>query len=398
MQGDVGKRLGFAAAPGRVEQDCRASHQRTAQRMLWRCELESALAQVCSGPRICRAEHRGGAEQRRDRELVAGICGFGELWRHLNRGGARGQQHLYCLALKSALRRCRQCVAHCLAYEVVAEGQSAVHLGEKVQAKQLVDCSEQGRRRRFEHRAQIGECESPPEYRRDASDLTRLGRHTRKAVAHAVANSRREASREQNADTGIDLNETFLQEPEDQLDQEKWVAPSSLGDLQQGGIRFGADDVRDHLRDGCIVELPEAQALCSDRIGEAPDGASELRRRLVGAEREQPDDRKAGQPLGQRAYGREAPVVGPLQIIEADEDGRLERGSLEQGLQVLQKPISLLREHVQITQGASVQERRFALDQCVDQRAHRDEVIIGLDDSGCDAEAGRSRRGSRVLE
>ena len=71
----------------------------------------------------------------------------------------------------------------------------------------------------------------------------------------------------------------------------------------------------------------------------------------AGAEGQHPPDRQRRQ-LGRKTPQRgQGPAVSPLQIIKADHDGLAESSPLQQRLDVLEQPVTLLGRRVRLPEG-----------------------------------------------
>ena len=69
----------------------------------------------------------------------------------------------------------------------------------------------------------------------------------------------------------------------------------------------------------------------------ARGGGAQLRRRLAGAEGQQPQDRRGGQARGQEAQAGDRPRVGPLEVVEQHDRGRRGGGLAQVALGVAQE-------------------------------------------------------------
>ena len=128
------------------------------------------------------------------------------------------------------------------------------------------------------------------------------------------------------------------------------------------------------------------------------DRAEELRRALLGAEGEDPGDRQVGEADGQRAQRRRGPAVGPLQVVERDQQRPVECGALEHRLQVLQQPVPLLGQRAKLPQPGSLEQRARAVEQRGHQRSELDDPGAGLGRAGADPEREPSRDPGRLRQ
>ena len=126
------------------------------------------------------------------------------------------------------------------------------------------------------------------------------------------------------------------------------------------------------------------------------DRAEELRRALVGAEGEDPGDRQVREADGQRAQRRCGPAVGPLQVVERDQQRPVECGALEHRLQVLQQPVPLLGQRVKLPQPGSLEQRVRAIEQRGHQRSELDDPGARLGGADADPEREPSRHPCRL--
>ncbi len=151
------------------------------------------------------------------------------------------------------------------------------------------------------------------------------------------------------------------------------------------------------MGDGGVVERAE-----DDRLGAAVvemlDRAAQRRRALAGAKGEDPGDGHAGDADGQRAQRRRGSAVGPLQVVERDQQRPSERGALEHRLQVLQQPVSLLGQRVKVPQPGSFEQRMRAVEERGHQRGELDDPRTGLGRTATDPEREPSRDPCRLRQ
>ena len=100
----VGELAGLVHAPGGMEQDRGLREQRPAQCVVARGELQSPPAEVGTGPGVGARQCLAGAQQDRDRLLVAGLGARRDLRRHLDRRGAGGHEQASAASRSSARR------------------------------------------------------------------------------------------------------------------------------------------------------------------------------------------------------------------------------------------------------------------------------------------------------
>ena len=112
-------------------------------RMVVRCQLEGALAELGGGARVGRDERLCGVEQRRNRNLVPGLGARRQLHRDLDRQGAVVEQHTGCLAVECTAGGDRHAGPDGLAGDVVPERQLLIALDQQVRFEQLTDRRQQ---------------------------------------------------------------------------------------------------------------------------------------------------------------------------------------------------------------------------------------------------------------
>ena len=122
--------------------------------------------------------------------------------------------------------------------------------------------------------------------------------------------------------------------------------------------------------------------------------APNLGRSLTGTKGDHPADRYRRQTRRQGAKRRRRAAVGPLNVIEADQQGPIERGPLKQGFEILQEPISLLRRSVRVAQRGAFEDRGRALEQGLHQHRKLDDSVGGVGHTAADSyrQAARHRR------
>jgi hypothetical protein len=131
-------------------------------------------------------------------------------------------------------------------------------------------------------------------------------------------------------------------QPAEELDQKEWTGVHPFRLLQQLLVRLSAEDVGRNIGDGLTVQRPEADELRA-RLEQLLLRLYRCRGPLVRAEGQYPRHRQRAEPLGQLSHGQGETAAGPLEVVEADEQGVGERSFLEERLQVVEKPEHLLR-------------------------------------------------------
>ena len=128
------------------------------------------------------------------------------------------------------------------------------------------------------------------------------------------------------------------------------------------------------------------------------DGAPQVAARLDGAEGQHPADRQGSQAGRQGAYRCPGAAVGPLQVVEADQDRLAQGGLLEQRLDVLQQPVTLLAGGVRIPECGTLEQRLRPPEQRVHQHGQLYGRVAGLGHAVADSETASLRGRGGVLD
>ena len=131
--------------------------------MVARRELQRAAAEIGAGAGVGGRERLAGAQQDRDRLLVAGLCARRDLRGDLDGRGAGRQQHVGGLAIERPPGRHRDALTDRLAGNVVPKGEAVAALDKHPGVDELLHRSEQRRRGPVEHTGQVGEGEAAAE-------------------------------------------------------------------------------------------------------------------------------------------------------------------------------------------------------------------------------------------
>ena len=192
--------------------------------MVARCELECASAEIGAGAGVGGRERLAGAQEDRDRLLVAGLCARRDLRCHLDGCGAGRQEHVGGLAVDRSPGRHRDALTDGLAGDVVPEGQAFAALDEHPGVDQLLHGSEQCRRGPVEHVGQVGEGEAAAERGGDHGGLASGRGQPAQALAHREPDAARQTRLDQLGPTGDDADQVLVPQAGQQLDQHERAA------------------------------------------------------------------------------------------------------------------------------------------------------------------------------
>jgi hypothetical protein len=221
------------------------------------------------------------------------------------------------------------------------------------------------------------------------------GENGAEALSHRDANAAGQARLHQFGLTGDNADEVFVAEARDQLREHERAAVRVPDEVEKRVVGLGVHDVLGHLGHGGVVERAEGDRLGAAAV-EVLDRAEQRRRAPARAEGEDPGDRQGREADGQRAQRRCGPAVGPLQIVERDQQRPIECRALEHRLQILQQPISLLRQRVKLPKPGSVEQRVRAVEERGHQRSELDDPRAGLGGADADPERKPSRNPCRL--
>ena len=180
-----------------------------------------------------------------------------------------------------------------------------------------------------------------------------------------------------------DPDQSLFSESREELDQEEWATGRPLGHLEQLGVRFCSQDVGRHLCDPVGIQRSKCYLRRSLTLQELHRAANR-RRSLARSKGYHPADRQRGQVGRQGAKSRGRPAVGRLDVVQADEERLLECGPFQQGLEVLQQPISLFRRSVGVRQCRTFEKGRSAFEQGLDQHRHLHHGVGWISHTGTD--------------
>jgi len=189
----------------------------------------------------------------------------------------------------------------------------------------------------------------------------------------------------------------LLPESGEQFHEKERVSPHAFGQGQQGVVGHGAEDVGRHVGDGGPVEAPENR-LAGSVAEQFGDSAPQVTARLGGAEGQHPADRQGSQAGRQGAYRCPGAAVSPLHVVEADQDRLAQGGLLEQCLDVLQEPVTLLARGARIPECRSFEHRLRPPEQRVHQYGQLHGRIAGLGHAVADRETATPRGRGGVLD
>ena len=181
--------------------------------------------------------------------------------------------------------------------------------------------------------------------------------------------------------TGDDADQVLVAQPGQQLHEQERAAVRALDEVEQRVVGLGVDDVLGHLGDGVVVERAE-----DDPLGA---GVLEILDRAAGAAPSPGPGgrRRSRRPAGRRG-GRAAPAAPPRSRCRPTAGRRArsaaaaERGSLEHRLQVLQQPVPLLGQRVQLAP-RSLEQRLEPSNSAVISGASSTTLSTGLGRAGC---------------
>jgi hypothetical protein len=100
-----------------------------------------------------------------------------------------------------------------------------------------------------------------------------------------------------------------------------------------------------------------------------------LRRALARSGCDKPRDRAVGQPPRKLTERGSGAAIGPLHVVQADQQRVIQGRLAEQRLDVAQQPEPLLRHGMHITQCAPVDQRRVGTEQGLHQRRQLDNAV-----------------------
>ena len=208
----VRERTRLVDAARGMEQDGGLGEQRPAQGVVARRKLERAPAEIGAGPGIGGRERLAGAQQDRDRLLVARLGARRDLRGDLDGRGAGRQEHVGGLAVERPPGRHRDALADGLAGDVVPKGEPVAALDEHPAVDQLLHWPEQCRRGPVEHVGQVGEGEPAAERSSDRRSLSSGRGDAAQALAHRRADATGQTRLDQLCLTGDNADQILVAE------------------------------------------------------------------------------------------------------------------------------------------------------------------------------------------
>ncbi len=126
--------------------------------------------------------------------------------------------------------------------------------------------------------------------------------------------------------------------------------------------------------------------------------APQVGRPLTGPKSDDPADRYRRQPGRQGAERRRRAAVGPLEVIEAYQEGRIECGALQERFEILKQPISLLGRGVCVAQCGPFEDRWRALQEGLEQHGQLDDGVGWVGHTASDSYRQAAGHRRRLLE
>ena len=177
----------------------------------------------------------------------------------------------------------------------------------------------------------------------------------------------------------------LLAETGEQFHEEERVPLHAFGQGQQGIVGSGAEDVSDHFGDSGLIQAPENRL--AGPVAELLGGSvPQIAACLGGTKGQHPAHRQGSQAGRQSAYRRPGAALSPLQVVQADQDRVAQSGLLQQRLDVLQQPVTLLAGGVRIPECRTLEQRLRPLEQRVHQHGQLHGRIAGLGHAVADSE------------
>ena len=228
----IGERARLVDAAGGVEQDGALGEERAAQVVVARRELQRAAAEIGAGAGVSARERLAGAQQDRDRLLVAGLCARRNLRGDLDGRGASRQEHVGGLAIQRPPGRHRDALTDGLARNVVPKGQAVAALYKHPGVDELLYRPEQRRRGPVEHVGQGGEGEAAAERGGDGRGLASRRRDAAQALAHRKGDAAGQTRLDQLSPTGDDADQVLVAQAGQQLREHERAAVRALDELE----------------------------------------------------------------------------------------------------------------------------------------------------------------------
>ena len=99
-----------------------------------------------------------------------------------------------------------------------------------------------------------------------------------------------------------------------------------------------------------------------------------------------PGDRKGGQPNGECAERRRRSTIHPVCVVDADQEGRLERLAFEERLELSEQPEPLFRLSSSAGKLAPIDQRFRPFEQCRQESSELHDALARLGGGGADPE------------
>jgi hypothetical protein len=217
----------------------------------------------------------------------------------------------------------------------VPECQLVVALDEDVGLDELLDRIQQVCDRHPSHLGQVIDGEPPAQGGSERRQAVGGRGHAQEPATHVVTDAPWEAVFEEPRSAGLDSHDALVLEAAEELHEQERVSLDSLSLLQKLLVRLRAQNVPGDLGDSLTPERTEADHL-GPRVFQLILGTLHRGKALVGAERQHPPYGQGGEPLGKLPHRHGAAISGPVEVIQADEQGVPECCLFDQGLEVLE--------------------------------------------------------------
>ena len=211
------------------------------------------------------------------------------------------------------------------------EREAVAALDKHPRVNELLHRAEQCRRQSVEHVGEVGEREPAAERGGNRGGLPSGRGDGAQTLAHREPDAAGQARLDQLGPTADDADQVLVPQARQQLDEHERAAVRALDEVEERVVGLGVHDVFGHLGHGGLAEWAEDDPLSAATV-QMRDRDAEMRRALLGPEGNDPGDRQVGEADGQRKQRRRGATVGPLLVVERDQQRPVERRALEQRL------------------------------------------------------------------
>ena len=366
-------------------------------RIAGRQQVQGLARGVGRGRRVGRRERGRCPVKQPQRFLVAGARTVGEVSGDPRGSGTRPAEHGRGVAVQGLADGAGQLAVNGVSDEIVPEAQRGrAMLDQQPGPGGLQDRAEEAPAPLAHDGGEIGNREVGSE---DGGDLKEFLRARRQAADVGPDSSVEFPGKALALQPGLPVTEHDTARADQRAQQFGEIERVALGLVHQAGQRpvgAGAQHVCGNLGDRVWREGPDRNPPGA-KIGQAPEQSVHGSGDRCRAAGEDPRDRHREQLCGQRRHGLHGCLIGPLKVVDRDQDRPCGGGRFERGVQPVQQPQPLIGQPGKV-QPVAAEDRGFTGAQRGDQRAQRGDPVEFVGPRRRDGEPPPGGEPCRVLD